>query len=104
MSKVTLKDIREQFPEYTQHEQLGCKQLFICSQLKHQRSDNKYSSILVSYHTVVGYSHHTHPVPLNGKWVLTKYKYSLTTSRQLSQFARGRNVLWIDEPVGYGSN
>ena len=52
---------------------------------------------LVSYRTIVGkfmlddaLSRYT--------WILTKCKYSSTTSKQLSQFAREHVVTWQNEP------
>ena len=47
---------------------------------------------LVSYRTIVG------KLMVDGTWVLTKYKYSVTTSEQINQFARNHNVTWQDEP------
>lgn len=78
------------FNMYQQYEQIGSKQLFICS-----NPIGMYKSkILVSYRTVVGYYD-----AVQCTWILTKHKYSVTTSKQLTQFAREHNVTWLDEKI-----
>jgi len=86
---MTLKEIKSLFSDYAKHKQVDSKQLFICSQRIPE--DSGYNKILVSYRTIVGYYDATQAC-----WVLTKEKYSVTTSRHLSYFARGRNVVYID--------
>lgn len=85
---VTVKDIRARFNlrGEVNIKQIGSKQLFIVDCPINGR-------LLISYYTVVGY--------FNDKWYLTKYKYSLTTSKQLNQFARTTNfqVEWVNEQI-----
>jgi hypothetical protein len=50
--------------------------------------------ILVSYRTVVGYYD-----AVLCTWVLTRHKYSPTTSKQLTQFSHDRNVTWVDDVI-----
>ena len=89
---VTLKQIKAAFYQYQSHEQIGSKQLFICRDIHPEGAPPaKYPHILVSYRTVVGrYNSET------AFWELTKKKYSVTTTKQLNQFARSRNVTWVD--------
>lgn len=93
MSKITLKNIRERFPNYTSYEQQGGKQLFVCSGYTGADTANNHNhnKILVSYLTIVGYYD-----AVLCTWVLTKQRYSVTTTRQINCFAKGRNVTWID--------
>jgi len=86
---MTLKEIKLLFSDYEKHEQVDCKQLFICSQRIPE--DSGYNKILVSYRTIVGYYD-----VIQACWVLTREKYSPTTCNQMSQFARGRNVVYVD--------
>ena len=86
---VTLRDIRKQFSNYSHHEQIGSKQLFVCSQPSDPATPAK---ILVSYRTVVG-------VQILFGWTLTRHKYSQTTSKQLNTFARGKCVIWQDAEI-----
>ncbi len=62
--------------------QVGSKQLFIVTYPTYQ--------LLVSYLTMVGYRS-------QGNWLLTTAKYSTTTSKQLTQFASGKTIGWIDQ-------
>lgn len=69
---VTKKDISAIFGvSPAAIERVGSKQLFIIVK------DSK--QFLISYHTIVG-------VYSGGCWLLTLKKYSVTTSKQLSQF------------------
>lgn len=88
---ITLKDIREAFPNYTTYEQQGRKQLFVCSGYTGADTADNHNKILVSYLTIVGYYD-----AVLCTWVLTKRYYSVTTKRQVNWFAIGRNVTWID--------
>lgn len=91
MSKITLKDIREVFPNYTSYTQQGSKQLFVCSGYAGKHTADHHNEILVSYLTIVGY----YDAKLY-TWVLTRERYSVTTTQQVNWFAKGRNVTWID--------
>lgn len=88
MSKITIKGVREAFPGYTSYEQQGSKQLFVCSGYTGADTANK---ILVSYLTIVGYYD-----AVLCTWILTKQRYSVTTTKQINWFAKGRNVTWVD--------
>ena len=69
---ITIKDICNQFGvSKNLVEQIGHKQLFIVT-INNCR-------LLVSYQTVIGKL-------LNGKWYITKEKFSCTTSKQITQF------------------
>jgi hypothetical protein len=70
----------------SQVKQVGSKQLFIVDTCTNGR-------LLISYSTVVGY--------FNDKWYLTRYKYSPTTSKQLTQFANKTKfkVEWIAKQI-----
>jgi hypothetical protein len=89
---VTLKDIKATFYQYQSHEQIDSKQLFICRDIHPEGAPPaKYPHILIAYRTIVGrYNSET------GCWELTKKKYSVTTTKQLNQFARNHNVIWVD--------
>lgn len=94
MSNVTRKDIANQFGvTMDMVEQVGSKQLFI---VKVQNSVDKWSyrsindTILVSYHTIIG-------VQRDGLWYITDKRYSVTTSKQTTQFCNGRIVKRVDE-------
>jgi hypothetical protein len=63
-------------------EQVGSKQLFVVTYPTYK--------LLVSYRTVVGYRS-------QGSWLLTTAKYSTTTSKQLTQFARVKTIGWIEQ-------
>lgn len=69
----------------SQVKQIGSKQLFIV--------DTKNGRLLLSYYTVVGC--------FTDKWYLTRYKYSYTTSKQLTQFANKSTffVEWLDKQI-----
>lgn len=88
---ATLKDIKIAFPKYQHYEQIGSKQLFICSQYTGANMADNHNKILVSYLTIVGFYD-----AVLCTWVLTKQRYSVTTTRQINWFAKGRNVTWID--------
>jgi len=64
--------------------QIGNKQLFIVDCPQQGR-------VLVSYRTIVGKF-------INDTWHLTTQKYSVTTSKQLTMFARSTSfdVIWSD--------
>jgi hypothetical protein len=79
---VTKKDVQARFGGKV--EQVGSKQLFVVTQPSRQ--------ILVSYLTIVGYKY-----PANNVWLLTKTKYSTTTSKQLTQFSYGKTIDWIEQ-------
>lgn len=91
MSRVTIKDVQVSYPHYTKYEQVGGKQLFICSDYTGQDTANNHNKILVSYSTIVGFYN-----AAQCTWILTKERYSATTTRQLNYFAKGRNVTWVD--------
>ena len=88
---MNLAQIKQLFPDYTHHEQVDSKQLFICSNYVGTDTANKHNRILVSYRTIVGWYD-----AVLCTWVLTRAKYSPTTSKQLSQFAYNHNVTWVD--------
>lgn len=77
---VTKKDIQNRFGGEV--EQVGNKQLFIVTFPAYQ--------LLVSYHTIVGYRS-------EGTWLLTKAKYSNTTSKQLTQFSYRKTIGWVEQ-------
>lgn len=87
---ITLKQTRANFPHYTKHEQIGSMQLFVCSQ---PADSTKPQAILVSYRTIVGFKDST------GVWTITTRRYSVTTTKQIRQFSRGKPVLWQDAPI-----
>lgn len=79
---VTIKNIASQFNTTRDTvKQIGSKQLFIVS--------TPTGTVLVSYYTIVGKL-------VAGTWYLTTKKYSVTTSKQLRQFASGRQVQHVD--------
>jgi hypothetical protein len=80
LMSVTKKDIQARFGGKV--EQVGSKQLFIVMYPTYQ--------VLVSYRTVVGYRS-------QGGWLLTTAKYSPTTSKQLTQFASGKTIGWVEQ-------
>jgi len=86
---MNLKQIKSLFSDYAKHIQVDRKQLFICSQ--RIPNDSGYNKILVSYRMIVGYYD-----DVQACWVLTREKYSRTTSKQITQFARWRNVIYVD--------
>jgi hypothetical protein len=63
-------------------QQVGSKQLFVVTYPTYK--------LLVSYRTIVGYRS-------EGTWLLTKAKYSTTTSKQLTQFSHGKTIGWIEQ-------
>ena len=75
MSKVTIKDIMNQFNVARDKvKQVKSMQLFIVD-------SPSYGRILVSYRTIIGMFY-------NGVWYITTEKYSVTTSKQTSTFIR----------------
>jgi hypothetical protein len=78
---VTIKTIQGLYP-HAIVKQVDSKQMFIIT----VPSGTK----LLSYKTIVG-------LLLNDVWMLTPNKHSRTTSKQLTQFARGRIVHWCNE-------
>lgn len=87
---VTKQDVQQLFPSFIDGKpcfkpeiyQVGHKQLFIATFPTYQ--------LLISYRTIVGYCY-------KGTWLLTRAKYSRTTSRQLTQFASGKTIGWIEQ-------
>jgi hypothetical protein len=77
---VTKQDIKARFGGEVSQE--GCKQLFVVTFPTYK--------LLVSYLTIVGYRS-------QGNWLLTKAKYSTTTSKQLTQFSYGKTIDWIEQ-------
>jgi hypothetical protein len=87
---ITLSTIRSMYPTYSYHERVGRKQLFVVSASAHPTQPQQ---LLVSYRTIVG------KMGEDGVWILTRHKYSSTTSKQLSQFASGKSVIWQDTEI-----
>ncbi len=81
--KVTVKIIRAIYPDAT-ITQVDSKQMFIVV--------TREQTLLLSYSTIVGKFDLAKRV-----WALTKKKYSITTSKQLSMFARNHNVVRSDD-------
>jgi len=80
---ITRKQVADKFNvNITDVEQVKSQQLFIII-----KPD---SMLLVSYLTIVGKY-------INGVWYLTKQKYSVSTSRQMSTFARTHNVKYVND-------
>ena len=80
---VTKQDIARHYGiELSDVKQINSKQLFI--------ADIDNGTVLISYYTIVGKR-------IAGIWYLTGQKYSVTTSRQLTQFASGRTVVYVDD-------
>jgi hypothetical protein len=77
---ITKQDIKALFGGEVQQE--GSKQLFVVTYPNYQ--------LLISYRTMVGYRS-------EGSWLLTKAKYSTTTSKQLTQFSHGKTIGWIEQ-------
>lgn len=91
MTQVTLKDIKRLFSDYEAHEQIDSKQMFICTGFKYTNDAPTRDKILLSYKTRVGYYDYN-----ARQWVLTREKYSPTTSKQMNQFARSHNVRYVE--------
>lgn len=73
--RVTLKRTKEHYPEAIECEQVAAMQLFLVHYPDY--------SLLVSYRTVVGYA------PDRGScYAITDEQFSVTTTQQLSRFAR----------------
>ena len=49
-----------------------------------------FGTVLVSYYTTVG-------ILKDGTWYLTTQRYSVTTSKQLTRFSRGRDCVYTDD-------
>ena len=79
---VTKQDITERF-NAASVTQIGSKQLFIA-----QLQNNV--TVLISYYTIVGFER-------SGIWYVTDRKYSVTTSRQITQFSRNNRVHKLTE-------
>ena len=77
---ITKQAIKALFGGEVQQE--GSKQLFVVTYPTYK--------LLVSYRTIVGYRS-------EGTWLLTKAKYSTTTSKQLTQFSHGKTIGWIEQ-------
>jgi len=77
---VTKRDIQNRFGGEVN--QVASKQLFVVTFPTYQ--------LLVSYLTIVGYRS-------DKTWLLTKAKYSSTTSKQLTQFSRHKTIVWIEQ-------
>ena len=94
---VTKKDIMVRFNlESSQVEQIQSKQLFkvyVPAKTTIESGYIKPKTLLLSYYTVIGY--------FKDKWYLTRYKYSPTTSKQLTQFANKTSfqVEWVDKQI-----
>lgn len=74
MSKVTIKDIMNNFTvKRDKVKQVKSQQLFIVDLIG--------GRVLISYYTVVGIFH-------NSIWYIDERKYSVTTTKQVSQFRR----------------
>ena len=68
-----------------QVEQHGSKQLFTIQY--------RGTRCLVSYYTIVGVYRH-------GTWYVTRHKYSVTTSKQVSQWSRGiSSIVYIEDEI-----
>ena len=88
--RVTRRDVEGLFPAFIGGKpcfkpginQVGSKQLFVALFPSYQ--------LLVSYRTIVGYRS-------EGTWLLTKAKYSTTTSKQLTQFSHRKTIDWIEQ-------
>ena len=96
---TTRKDIANQFGlPLDAIEQIGSKQLFIVDCSSYPNSFDSYSrkyysvSLLVSYKTIVGIYH-----TADSGWKLTSKKYSVTTTRQLSDFSKTYNTCRVTE-------
>ena len=88
---VTKKDVADLFTSFVNGRPCFCpevhqvdnKQLFVVSYPDYQ--------LLVSYLTIVG-------IRTEGAWLLTTRKYSVTTSRQLTQFVKSLPVVgWVEQ-------
>ena len=83
----TLKDTRARYGDsWNNITQVGSKQLFVLSEPVTSMS---HDALLVSYCTPVAY--HS-----NDTWYVTRTRYSVTTSKQLTQFLRGRAWEYTD--------
>jgi hypothetical protein len=96
---TTRKDIANQFGlPLNAVEQIDSKQLFIVDCSSYPNSFDSYSrkyysvSLLVSYRTIVGIYH-----TADSEWKLTSKKYSITTTRQLSDFSKTHNAWRVTE-------
>lgn len=79
---TTIADIKRMYPHAIEVKQLGSKPLFMVTR-------SNYPTILLSYRTVIGI--------LDGLcWMLTKEKYSVTTSKQTTWFIRNYNAQRVE--------
>jgi len=81
---VTKRDVCNQFHNSINVEQVGKKQLFIVSYTGYR--------LLVSYYTIVGIA-----TDLGGRWRLTKQRYRVTTSKQITQFLQMHEGGLVDQ-------
>lgn len=96
---TTRKDIANQFGlPLNAVEQIGSKQLFKVDCSSYPNSYDSYSrkyysgNLLTSYRTIVGIYH-----TADSEWKLTSKKYSVTTTRQLSDFSKTHKVCRVTE-------
>ena len=80
---ITKKDLKNRFNTISGIEQIGNKQLFTAT------IDGKY--VLISYYTIVGIFD-----SVNWEWLITTEKYSVTTSKQLTQFLNKNTGRYTD--------
>ena len=88
---VTIETIQSLYPDATV-KQVDSKQMFIVTDMAGTK--------LLSYKTIVGYllfDGCEAGAGLSSTWHLTPVKHSRTTSKQLTQFARGRIVKWCND-------
>lgn len=84
---ITLKDTRARYSDaWNRIEQVGRKQLFVLSK---PVVPMVHDALLVSYSTPVAYR-------IDSVWHVTRTRHSVTTSKQLSQFLRGRTWEYTD--------
>jgi hypothetical protein len=82
---TTLAKIKRNYPTCNCR-QVGSMQLFIVEGVVNEQ----YSKLLISYNTIIGKF-------INSTWYVTTQRYSLTTTQQISRFARMFNVIRIDD-------
>ena len=80
---VTKTEITHRFNNITDIQQIDNKQLFTAT-VNNRR-------ILISYYTIVGIYDFT-----NSEWLITTEKYSITTSKQLTQFVSKNTSRYTD--------
>ena len=79
---ITKRDIEQAFPLATNIKQIGQKQLFLF--------ELSARAVLCSYRTIVAVKEHD-------KWQVTPYKYTRTTSKQITQFMSRRDSVTVSE-------